>query len=172
MTMRTVTYPTDKYKLVPIEPNDEMQIDGQEALEDCDESGAVYRAMIAAVPDTLPGVIEHSGEPAVYQSRSRPTWDKAGRWEKPWANCSEEEYSYCLKVRVLHDWEYEVRALFTHPAPSQPVERQKLSDPQIRGIAVCDGGGYQDDNDASWSFSDSGLLKFVRAAIEKDRGQA
>ncbi|HEJ5682387.1 TPA: hypothetical protein SL733_006430, partial [Pseudomonas aeruginosa] len=48
------------YALVPLEPTDDMLVAGQEAwthkmerrgaLEDCEEAGDVYRAMLAAAP--------------------------------------------------------------------------------------------------------------------------
>ncbi|HEP9800787.1 TPA: hypothetical protein VDW15_004472 [Pseudomonas aeruginosa] len=50
----------DGYALVPLEPTDDMLVAGQEAwthkmerrgaLEDCEEAGDVYRAMLAAAP--------------------------------------------------------------------------------------------------------------------------
>lgn len=38
-----------------------------------------------------------------------------------------------------------------------------LSAPTIRGLAVCDGGGYQDDKTADWEFTEEGLQKLARA---------
>jgi len=43
-----------------------------------------------------------------------------------------------------------------------------LTAPQVRGFAVCDGGGYQelketDPEYGNWSFSDEGLQKLTRA---------
>ena len=45
------------------------------------------------------------------------------------------------------------------------VESQKpteLSDPQVRGHAVLDGGGYRDDETAQWEFTDAGLMDFAK----------
>jgi hypothetical protein len=40
-----------------------------------------------------------------------------------------------------------------------------LTDPQIRAIAVCGVGAYQDLDTAEWSFSDKELMHFARTVI-------
>jgi hypothetical protein len=56
-------------------------------------------------------------------------------------------------------------------------QAKALTDARIRGIAVCDGGGYQemkeDDPDyTNWSFSDEGLQKFARALLASQKSEA
>jgi hypothetical protein len=48
----------------------------------------------------------------------------------------------------------------------------ELTDAQIRTIALCDGGGYQDDDNADWEFKDAALLKFARALLAAAPAQA
>ena len=150
MTMRTFTINTKLAKVAPVDPSFEMEVEGQEALENSDASGAVYRAMLAAVPDTLPGVIEHPAPAAIVSAEA---YDRLQALAD----------SQAARILAFED---------ANPAPAQPVERQELSDPQIRGIAVCDGGGYQDDETAVWTFSDAALMQFTRAIIAADRGPA
>jgi hypothetical protein len=65
-------------------------------------------------------------KPIFYQYRTRPATDDKYPWSA-WRECHESIYKYFLKVPVLNDWAYEVRALYTHPAPT----RQPLTDDQI-----------------------------------------
>ena len=52
-------------------------------------------------------------EPAEYQMRMRPTWEVSswGDWKK----CSRDAFEDYTKTPKLHDWEYEVRKLYTIP---------------------------------------------------------
>lgn len=62
--MKTVTFDENKYKLVPIEPTDEICAAGREPSKTFSWTyAACYTAMIAAAPDALPGVIEHKQQP-------------------------------------------------------------------------------------------------------------
>lgn len=57
--------------------------------------------------------------------------------------------------------------------PTAPgADSSTLSDPRLRAIAICDGGGYQDDVTAEWTFSDAAFLKTMRAVITASQGQA
>jgi hypothetical protein len=59
--------------------------------------------------------------PTLYQYRTKPTWH-GGRW-CAWTECSAAAAADYRRVPLLHDWVYEVRELFEHPAP-QPVQTQ------------------------------------------------
>jgi hypothetical protein len=62
------------------------------------------------------------GEPVAWQYRMRPDWED--RWQG-WVDCSKEAYRNMARVPLLHDWHYEVRALFTHPVrPMSDEERE------------------------------------------------
>jgi hypothetical protein len=137
MTLRTVTFNPATHKVVPVEPNDAMQVAGAQAirfdttvLNKLWTGNAVCRAMLFEVPDTLPGVIEHSGEPVAWI-------DEVGQLvvlEK----FIKQHIGYVYEGSAIPEaWQ----PLFTHPAPAQPdhlndvvklvaqpVERQELSD--------------------------------------------
>jgi len=51
----------------------------------------------------------------------------------------------------------------TVAAMSNPDIKTVLTAPQVRGFAVCDGGGYQDDKNSNWEFTDAGLQKLAYA---------
>lgn len=59
-------------------------------------------------------------EPVEYQSRTRPLWraeDGERAWF-PWEKCSAESFANYRKNPLIHDWQYEVRALYAEqPAP-------------------------------------------------------
>lgn len=114
------------YKIVPIEPAD-IQIAGlcrgyvngflmasESTTGDGFKQG--YADMLAAVPDDLPGVTTHSGEPSAFMV--------------PFRYSSEDEIAYALdhandgKEYLLDrckdcgmEWMGEIVDLFTHPAP-------------------------------------------------------
>ena len=71
MTMVTKSYDDSIYKLVPIEPTDEILTSTVEAGLNTTLNG-IYCAMIGAVPTDLPGVITHSGEPVAYSHKNFP----------------------------------------------------------------------------------------------------
>lgn len=47
-------------------------------------------------------------KPVVWQYRTKPTWVTA--WGS-WQNCTERQAAQYKQVPILHDWEYETRAL-------------------------------------------------------------
>ena len=47
-------------------------------------------------------------KPVVWQYRTKPTWVTA--WGS-WQNCTEQQAAQYKQVPILHDWEYETRAL-------------------------------------------------------------
>lgn len=56
-------------------------------------------------------------EPVEYQMRMRPTWEVTS-WSD-WKKCSRDSFDDYIKTPKLHDWEYEVRELYTTP-PQRP----------------------------------------------------
>ena len=52
-------------------------------------------------------------EPVEYQMRMRPTWEITS-WSD-WKKCSRDSFDDYTKTPKLHDWEYEVRELYTTP---------------------------------------------------------
>lgn len=72
--MKTITFDEAVYKLVPVDPTWEITV----AAHGADRTlVAAYAAMLAAVPDDLPGVVEHSGEPCAWFEKSsnfKDTW--------------------------------------------------------------------------------------------------
>jgi len=75
------------------------------------------------VPETAFGEIK----PVLYQVRGRPNWDTEPKWGE-WKFCTEPVANDYKKTPVLHDWEYQVRSLYT--APSQR-EWQGLTDEEM-----------------------------------------
>lgn len=62
------------------------------------------------VPETAFGEIK----PVLYQVRGRPNWDTEPKWGE-WKFCTEPVANDYKKTPVLHDWEYQVRSLYTAP---------------------------------------------------------
>jgi hypothetical protein len=55
-----------------------------------------------------------------WQYRTRPTWDERHPWTE-WTRVTAAAAAEYLATPVLHDWQYEVRALYAHPAPTDPT---------------------------------------------------
>jgi hypothetical protein len=66
-------------------------------------------------------------EPVLHQYRMRPTWGETPRAWLEWTDCSAEAYADYVKTPILHNWEYEVRKLYTAPQPAQPAPEQTIS---------------------------------------------
>ena len=76
------------------------------------------------VPETAFG----ETKPVLYQVRGRPNWDTEPKWGE-WKFCTEPVANDYKKTPVLHDWEYQVRSLYTTP-PQR--EWQGLTEEEIR----------------------------------------
>lgn len=60
-------------------------------------------------------------EPVEYQYRSKPSWEK--NW-LPWERCTKDCYLDYAKAPLLHDWQYEARALYIHPPEAdKPINK-------------------------------------------------
>jgi argininosuccinate lyase len=175
MTLRTVTFNPATHKLMPREATSEvvLAIDSMYAIGG-DTYQEDWRDILAAVPDTLPGVIEHSGEPVAWMH------DRPGR-----ADVIHEAVKKVLRDtcdaaghlnRPLDKSERYTIPLFTHAAPAQPdhlndavklvaqpVERQELSDADILRLRDTI---HQRDGGDQWD------IAVARAAIAADREHA
>ncbi|WP_321953157.1 hypothetical protein [Paraburkholderia bannensis] len=79
-------------------------------FDDCSDAAAFILRLVA----------ERSAgqEPILWQSRTKPTWDENHPWTA-WEECSAESAADFQKTPTLHDWQFEVRALYAAPtAPS------------------------------------------------------
>lgn len=156
MTLRTITYDDAIYKLVPVVPNYEITMAGIKAHAlipsriDCLN---YYVAYLAAVPDTLPGVIEHDGEPvAVAIPCEYKTRD---------GHIDGKSVTLLCLDGTTEIGQNEL-PLFTHPEPAQSVERQELSDDVIKECV--------DAIDFSQMVTADDIFYMIaRAAIAKDR---
>ena len=86
-----------------------------------------------------------AGEVVAWQSRCRPTWGNNHPWTS-WELCTKGQAEDYQKTPLLHDWEYEVRALYTTPQPTQaqagaprvsPEQWQALFDDQKRLVEIA-----------------------------------
>lgn len=62
------------------------------------------------------------GEPVLFQSRTRPVWVGASKNWTAWENCTKDQADDYRRAKVINDWEYEVRELYTAPQPAEPVK--------------------------------------------------
>ncbi len=85
---------------------------------------------------TTPQPQQRAGEPVLYQSRTRPIWAGSRKRLSFWKSCTKDQANDYRRVKVLHDWEYEVRELYPAPQPQQIPEGYKLV-PQ-RLISLCE----------------------------------
>ena len=81
--------------------------------------------------------VAQQGEPVAWQYRMRASWQD--QWQS-WCDCSKEAYENMIRVPLLHDWHYEARALFTHPAPV--AEMPNIPDDLDMAKAVVRASGY------------------------------
>ena len=90
MKTKTITFDPAQYKLVPIEPTEEMI---HAPYGDDEINKLTFQEMLVEVPTTLPGVAEHSGEPCGWRKFETDECDEnytaysddepkvMGRWE-------------------------------------------------------------------------------------------
>lgn len=96
--------------LLSVEVPDNFDVDLYSAVAFCvDGYGGHKLTIIDQPPDALV-----RAEPILYQSRVRPLFNSNHPWTN-WEGCAEGSYLDYLKTPILHDWEYEVRALYAAP---------------------------------------------------------
>jgi hypothetical protein len=62
-------------------------------------------------------------EPVGYQYRMKPEWHDA--WVK-WQPCDKANFDDYVKAPVVNGWQFEARALFTHPPEADKLLQQAL----------------------------------------------
>ena len=62
-------------------------------------------------------------EPVQYQYRMKPEWHDA--WVK-WQPCDKANFDDYVKAPVVNGWQFEARALFTHPPEADKLLQQAL----------------------------------------------
>lgn len=70
--------------------------------------------------------IAHSrkdAEPVQYQYRMKPEWHDA--WVK-WQPCDKANFDDYVKAPVINGWQFDARALFTHPPDADKLLQQAL----------------------------------------------
>lgn len=158
MSEITVSFCTEKYKLVPIEATDAMAVAaiGASLGNEQQINGLnYYAAMLAAVPAIQPGVVVHEGEPFAHFQMNRG-----------WNSYEEVIPSAAGSEGVI--------AAYTHP-PKPAQDDAALID-LIRQAKValdtCAIGGYRDidgDKHKTWWF-DEAQIKAAIAAIASLNG--
>lgn len=110
------------------------------------------------------------GEVVAWQSRCRPTWGNNHPWT-PWELCTKGQAEDYQKTPLLHGWEYEARALYTTPQPTQAqAGAVPLTDEQIEEIAkqfITRVGSHWEHDDA---IPDNGRIEDFVRAIEHAHG--
>ena len=62
-------------------------------------------------------------EPVAYQYRMKPEWHDA--WVK-WQPCDKANFDDYVKAPVVNGWQFDARALFTHPPEADKLLQQAL----------------------------------------------
>ena len=62
-------------------------------------------------------------EPVAYQYRMKPEWHDA--WVK-WQPCDKANFDDYVKAPVINGWQFDARALFTHPPDADKLLQQAL----------------------------------------------
>ena len=62
-------------------------------------------------------------EPVQYQYRMKPEWHDA--WVK-WQPCDKANFDDYVKAPVINGWQFDARALFTHPPDADKLLQQAL----------------------------------------------
>ena len=62
-------------------------------------------------------------EPVAYQYRMKPEWHDA--WVK-WQPCDKANFDDYVKAPVVNGWQFDARALFTHPPDADKLLQQAL----------------------------------------------
>ena len=78
------------------------------------ESASDYeRGFVDGMQYQMQSMSQSQQEPVEYQMRTRPTWEVTSFSD--WKKCSRDAFDDYTKTPKLHDWDYEVRKLYTTP---------------------------------------------------------
>ena len=72
---------------------------------------------------TEPTNSRKDAEPVAYQYRMKPEWHDA--WVK-WQPCDKANFDDYVKAPVVNGWQFDARALFTHPPEADKLLQQAL----------------------------------------------
>jgi len=108
------------------------------------ESGLAFSTHSPVLQNLRAALEQPEQEPVQYEMRTRPTWG-ANSWSD-WQKCSKESAGDYIKTPKLHDWLYEVRAIYT-----QPPQRKPLTDEEIAAIVRVAAKGSAIKRDGSTS---------------------
>lgn len=89
--------------------------------EDRSYAGEAWPDIITAARAFLAEPAPASEAVAEWQYRCRPNWRGASGWSD-WQKCSEGVAQDYMKTPTLHDWSYEVRALYAQPTGGESVD--------------------------------------------------
>lgn len=92
-------------------------------LLDWHDSGREKSAAEVVLSDAAAAPVAEQIEPVEYQFRMRPTWRDEGEGWQEWTKCRREVYEDYAKTPLLHDWQYEVRKLYTAPVADDKDKR-------------------------------------------------
>ena len=106
------------------------------------------------------------GEPVLYQSRTRPIWVGASKNWTAWENCTKDQANDYKRVKVLHDWEYDVRELYAAPQPQQIPEGWQLVPIEPTEEMNEEGcQGYMQADDKCWLMHKSSMAFAYKAML-------
>ena len=111
-------------------------------------------------------------EPVAYQYRMKPEWHDA--WVK-WQPCDKANFDDYVKAPVVNGWQFDARALFTHPPDADKLLQQALEavlDEHLPGFTE-DAPRQHDDviyDKAIEDAADAIRQLIARTYLEKARG--
>jgi len=71
-----------------------------------------------ATPPAAQQASAPAGAADLHQFRTKPDWDDRHPWSN-WQDCTPEAFADYQRMPRLHDWTYEVRALYAAPLPQE-----------------------------------------------------
>ncbi len=92
-------------------------------------------------------------EPVEYQYRTRPDW--IAEWNG-WNTCSKESAEAYEKNPYLHDWHYEVRALYTSPPAQRTwvgLSDEEIAEMWLEILGSTPPSGIHEDGLQPWRFA-------------------
>lgn len=127
------------YKLVPVEPTEDMLVAGQEewahrphgALEDCEEARSIYKAMLAAAPavqEEPVSVADALRQIAGWMDDGGPTYHEAEMIGMEISGPT-ECYSHKRCVKAAKKAFLEAARIWEYMHPAQPAEQKPASRP-------------------------------------------
>ena len=103
-------------------------IDRETIRQFAEESGirCFDEQIVAKLQNVAKLAVAHSrkdAEPVAWQFRMKPEWHDA--WVK-WQPCEKTNFDDYVKAPVVNGWQFDARALFTHPPEADKLLQQAL----------------------------------------------